>query len=64
MFAYTIQGTEAVYDSDNSHGMMSQSVVLECQQSNEIYLLVDGPSSCDIFGGISSVFGGFILQRF
>ena len=46
--------------------MMSQSVVLECQQGSEVWLEA-GDYECNVLGGSStyrySVFGGFILQR-
>ena len=44
-------------------GMMSQSVVLECQQGSEIWLEA-ATSECNVLAGERrSVFGGFILQR-
>ena len=46
-------------------GMMSQSVVLECQQGSQVWLQTS-TSYCYVYGDSSereSVFGGFILQR-
>ena len=45
--------------------MMSQSVVLECQQGSEVWLEASY-SYCYVYGNSAereSVFGGFILQR-
>ena len=53
-------------DVDTRHdGMMSQSVVLQCQQGSEIWLQAS-TSYCYVYGGNSereSVFGGFVLHR-
>ena len=49
-------------DTDN-RGMMSQSVVLECQQGSEVWLEAS-ESYCYVYGtSRQSVFGGFTLQR-
>ena len=66
-FDYTSQGQEYVYvDVDTFYrGMMSQSVVLECQQGSQVWLEVS-TSDCYVVGDSGqreSVFGGFILQR-
>ena len=45
--------------------MMSQSVVLECQQGSQVWLEASA-NECFVHGNIDereSVFGGFILQR-
>ena len=54
-----------VYDDTRYSGMMSQSVVLECQQGSQIWLEAS-TSECFVWGDSSqreSVFGGFMLQR-
>ena len=59
------QGKEFVFGDTSYDGMMSQSMVLECQQGSEVWLEASA-SDCYVFGDSSqrySVFGGFILQR-
>ena len=58
------QGQEHCGIEANYYGMMSQSVVLECQQGSQIWLEAS-TSDCGAWGSSSereSVFSGFILQ--
>ena len=52
-------------DDVQRYSMMSQSVVLECQQGSEIWLRAS-TSYCYVYGGNGereSVFGGIVLHR-
>ena len=47
-------------------GMMSQSVVLECQQGSEIWLEADATDDCYVLGDDThrySSFGGFLIKE-
>ena len=64
-FNYTGQGQEYASGDIDHRGMMSQSVVLECQQGSQVWLEASA-NECFVHGNIDereSVFGGFILQR-
>ena len=62
-FDDTWQGQETLNSDAYYRGMMSQSVVLECQQDSEVWLEAS-ESYCYVYGtSRQSVFGGFILQR-
>ena len=48
------------------YGMMSQSVVLECQQGSEIWLEADATDDCYIVGDGTyrySSFGAFLIKQ-
>ena len=54
-------------DVDTRHdGMMSQSVLLECQQGSQIWLEADNDDDCYVWGSPAeyrfSSFGGFMLS--
>ena len=53
------------YDDVRHGGMMSQSVLLECQQGSEIWLEADYNNDCYVYGGTYrySSFGGFLIKQ-